>query len=164
MYNFCAENYIFIWEFYATKWRFINEIIRIKVQIMLIRTIFCQNQGNVPESRKCGNQARDFIKVGRTVQIIEIALLKSKARSTPLKSFSKVGRRPQNCLWNRPKGMMSTNCCLVYWNKESGTQGWNQKADKIEIYLAKCCVFRPAFGCCPHPEAGWTTFFSPFQR
>ena len=44
----------------------------------------------------------DFIKVGRTAQIIEIALLKlgarRKARSTPLKSFSKVGRRAQNSL------------------------------------------------------------------
>ena len=39
----------------------------------------------------------DFIKVGRKAQIIEIDLLKlgarRKARSTPVKSFSKVGRR-----------------------------------------------------------------------
>ena len=44
----------------------------------------------------------DFIKVGRKAQIKEIALLKlgvrRKARSTPLKSFSKVGRRAQNSL------------------------------------------------------------------
>ena len=44
----------------------------------------------------------DFIKVGRKVQIIEKALLKldarRKGRSTPLKSFSKVGRRAQNSL------------------------------------------------------------------
>ena len=26
-----------------------------------------------------------------------------------------------------------------------------------------CCVFWPAFGCCTHPKAGWTTFFSRFQ-
>ena len=26
-----------------------------------------------------------------------------------------------------------------------------------------CCVFRPAFGCCAHPKAGQTTFFSRFQ-
>ena len=48
----------------------------------------------------------DFIKVGPMAQIIEIALLKlgarRKAHSTPLKSFSKVGRRVQNSLWNRP--------------------------------------------------------------
>ena len=44
----------------------------------------------------------DFIKVGRTAQIIEIALLKlgawRKARSTPLKSFSKVGRTARKSL------------------------------------------------------------------
>ena len=43
------------------------------------------------------NSGVDFIKVGRKAQIIEIALLKlgarRKALSTPLKSFSKVGRR-----------------------------------------------------------------------
>ena len=43
-----------------------------------------------------------FVKVGRMAQIIEIALLKlgarHKAHSTPLKSFSKVGRRAQNSL------------------------------------------------------------------
>ena len=27
----------------------------------------------------------------------------------------------------------------------------------------KCCVFRPAFGCCAHPKAGRNTFFSRFQ-
>ena len=41
----------------------------------------------------------DFIKVGRRAQNIEIALSKlgaqRKARSTPLKSFSKVGRTAQ---------------------------------------------------------------------
>ena len=41
----------------------------------------------------------DFIKVGRKAQIIEIALSKlwarRKARRTPVKSFSKVGRRAQ---------------------------------------------------------------------
>ena len=41
----------------------------------------------------------DFIKVGRKAQIIEIALLKlgarRKARSTPVKSFSKVQRKAQ---------------------------------------------------------------------
>ena len=26
-----------------------------------------------------------------------------------------------------------------------------------------CCVFRPAFGCCAHPKAGRTAFFSCFQ-
>ena len=44
----------------------------------------------------------DFIKVGHTAQIIEIALLKLGARgkvhSTPLKSFSKVGSRMQKSL------------------------------------------------------------------
>ena len=44
----------------------------------------------------------DFIKVGPMAQIIEIALLKlgaqRKARTKPLKSFSKVGRRAQNGL------------------------------------------------------------------
>ena len=44
----------------------------------------------------------DFIKVGRKAQIIEIDLLKlgarRKARSTPVKSFSKVGRRARNSL------------------------------------------------------------------
>ena len=44
----------------------------------------------------------DFIKVGRKAQIIEIALSKlgarRKARPTPLKSFSKVGRRARNSL------------------------------------------------------------------
>ena len=44
----------------------------------------------------------DFIKVGRTAQIIEIVLSKLgaqlKLRSTPLKSFSKVERRAQNSL------------------------------------------------------------------
>ena len=44
----------------------------------------------------------DFIKVGRKAQIIEIALSKlgarRKARRTPLKSFSKVGRRAQKIL------------------------------------------------------------------
>ena len=44
----------------------------------------------------------DFIKVGRKAQFIEIALSKlgarRKARPTPLKSFSKVGRRAQNSL------------------------------------------------------------------
>ena len=44
----------------------------------------------------------DFIKVGGKAQIIEIALLKlgaqRKAHSTPLKSFSKVGRTAQNSL------------------------------------------------------------------
>ena len=58
----------------------------------------------------------DFIKVERTAQIIEIALLKlgtrRKARSTPLKSFSKVGRRVQNSLWNRPR--VDKLCCNVY--------------------------------------------------
>ena len=38
----------------------------------------------------------DFLKVGRTAQILEIALLKlgtlCKGRYTPLKSFSKVGQ------------------------------------------------------------------------
>ena len=42
----------------------------------------------------------DFIKDGRMAQIIEIALLKlgtwRKVRSTPLRSFSKAGRRAQN--------------------------------------------------------------------
>ena len=49
-----------------------------------------------------------FLLLGRTVQIIEIALWKlgarHKARSTPLKSFSKVGRRVQNSSWNWPLG------------------------------------------------------------
>ena len=44
----------------------------------------------------------DFIKAGRMAQIIEMALLKlgpwRKARSTPLKSFSKVGPRAQKSL------------------------------------------------------------------
>ena len=31
------------------------------------------------------------------------------------------------------------------------------------LYYTKCCVFRPAFGCCVHPKAGWTTFFQPFS-
>ena len=26
-----------------------------------------------------------------------------------------------------------------------------------------CCVFRPAFGCCAHPKAGWNLFFSHFS-
>ena len=26
-----------------------------------------------------------------------------------------------------------------------------------------CCVFQPAFGCCAHSKAGWTTFSSRFQ-
>ena len=26
-----------------------------------------------------------------------------------------------------------------------------------------CCVFRPTFGCCAHPKAGLTTFFSFFN-
>ena len=29
--------------------------------------------------------------------------------------------------------------------------------------LYVCCVFWPAFGCSPHPKAGWTTFFGRFQ-
>ena len=28
---------------------------------------------------------------------------------------------------------------------------------------AACCVFRPAFGCCMHTEAGWNTFWGRFQ-
>ena len=44
----------------------------------------------------------DFIKIGCTAQIKEIALLKlgaqHKSRSLPLKSFSKVKRRAQNSL------------------------------------------------------------------
>ena len=32
-----------------------------------------------------------------------------------------------------------------------------------EIFGHKCCVFGPAFGCCAHPKAGQTTFFSLFQ-
>ena len=27
-----------------------------------------------------------------------------------------------------------------------------------------CCVFRPAFGCCPHLKAGQTTFFHLFRH
>ena len=26
-----------------------------------------------------------------------------------------------------------------------------------------CCIFWPAFGCCPHPKSDQTTFFSRFQ-
>ena len=49
----------------------------------------------------------DFIKVGRKAQIIDIVLWKlgapRKARSTPQKSFSKVGSRAQEILWNQPQ-------------------------------------------------------------
>ena len=49
-----------------------------------------------------GASGVDFIIVGRRVQIIEIALIKlgamRKAHSTPIKSFSKVGRRAQNSI------------------------------------------------------------------
>ena len=60
------------------------------------RSVICRSTG-------CrGSTGVDFKKVGRTAQIIEIALLKlcarRKARSMPLKSFSKVGRRVQNSL------------------------------------------------------------------
>ena len=55
----------------------------------------------------------DFIKVGRTAQIIEIARLKlgarRKAHSTPLKSFSKVGRRVQK----RRKTVMKSTPALT---------------------------------------------------
>ena len=56
------------------------------------------------DSSKCNELGPgvDFMKVGRKVQIIEIALLKlgarHKARSTPQKSISKVGRSAQNSL------------------------------------------------------------------
>ena len=50
-------------------------------------------------TRKICAPGVDFIKVGRKAQIIEIALSKlrarRKARRTPIKSFSKVGRRAQ---------------------------------------------------------------------
>ena len=56
-------------------------------------------KGNVLEKNSAGV---DFIKVGRMAQIIEMALLKLGARrkghSTPLKSFSKVGRRAQKSI------------------------------------------------------------------
>ena len=58
----------------------------------------------------------DFIKVGRKAQIIEIALSKlgarRKARRTPLKSFSKVGRRARI---GRKKFMKSTPGCDHIW-------------------------------------------------
>ena len=54
----------------------------------------------------------DFIKVGCTAQIIEIALLKlgarRKVRLTPVKSFSEVGRRARI---GRKKFMKLTQGC-----------------------------------------------------
>ena len=62
---------------------------------------YCKNIISVLSFLRSGPGV-DFIKFGCTVQIIEIALLKlgarRRARSTPLKSFSKVGRRAQNSL------------------------------------------------------------------
>ena len=61
----------------------------------------------------------DFIKVGRKAQIMEIALSKlgarRKANPTPLKSFSKVGRRARK---GRKKFMKSTPSLRWLTNKK----------------------------------------------
>ena len=61
----------------------------------------------------------DFIKVWRTAQIIEIALSKlgtrRKACSTLLKSFSIVGRRAKNSLWNRPLEHQTLMAFFLWW-------------------------------------------------
>ena len=44
---------------------------------------------------------------------------------------------------------------LRSWEVPYHTKKWQLKV----IY----CVFRPAFGCCIHPKAGWNTFFSHFE-
>ena len=31
------------------------------------------------------------------------------------------------------------------------------------VCIDRCCVFRPAFGCCTHPKAGLNIFFSRFS-
>ena len=65
----------------------------------LIFECHCHGMHTIIRSHKrvWSKQGVDFIKVGRKVQIIEIALSKlgarRKARPTPLKSFSKVGHR-----------------------------------------------------------------------
>ena len=51
--------------------------------------------------------------------------------------------------------------------KNAGNDYWvsfklNYSRDLNTRHIS-CCVFRPAFGCCTHPKAGPTTFFSRFQ-
>ena len=86
-----------------TKWScFLNELLTGPGQLWIFPKIYLSSV-RIPTILPAGV---DFIKVGRKAQIIEIALSKlgaqRKACPTPLKSFSKVGRRAQKSSWNRP--------------------------------------------------------------
>ena len=49
----------------------------------------------------------------------------------------------------------------MIWKPDRYT--WPELQTSLVIRSLWCCVFRPAFGCCTHPKAGWNTFFQPFS-
>ena len=83
----------------------------------------------------------DFMKVGRKALIIEIALSKlgarRKARPTPLKSFSKVGRRAQKVHeidpWTPAKILGSDTFCSQFEHKRESSK----KSCVIMVYWRK---------------------------
>ena len=58
-------------------------------------------------------------------------------------------------------------CAAQYWDIISYFKPCSIKMSMLfynnRKASVKCCVFRPAFGCCRHPKTGWNTFFSHFQ-
>ena len=76
---------------------------------------------------------------------------------------------------------IGTKAQLIYpytsrLNKQNFNNVWASLIQELNFYhknfkliqkqISKegyCCVFQPVFGCCVHPKAGQTTFFSLFQ-
>ena len=78
-------------------------------------------------------------------------------------------------LWTNLKqriSMMISNVFLTWWQStqwkgKTDTSGAVVKFEKLfilDLWNIVCCVFWPAFRCCPDMKASWNTFWGPFQE